>query len=112
MHNNVTVVIRRLLSRSSPSNSTDFCRALIENVADSDGDVNTVTLVSWRIPSDRFVAVVTLPRRGGFYAVGSADAYAYDTRAAVFAEGRGEASGHSARFAAAGGQLVRARGDV
>jgi hypothetical protein len=41
MHSNIRIAIRRLHARSSPTHTTNILRALIEDMSDSDGNVNT-----------------------------------------------------------------------
>jgi hypothetical protein len=48
MHNNIGIPIRRFNARSSPTHATNILRALIEDMSDSDGNVNTANVSAKR----------------------------------------------------------------
>ena len=113
MHDDIRIPVRALLARGFEAVRRDLVRALVEDVADCDGDVDTTHQKS---PVSQLLRTVTLhansPRRTGLLPARAADSHAHDPRVTDLAERRREAAGDFARLVAAGGQLVCAGGDV
>ena len=118
MHDDIGIPIRALLARSFQAVRRDLVRALVEDVADCDGDVDTTNQKKKSQSDPRQPATTygdTLcnsPRRTRLLPARAADSHAHDPRVADLAERRREAAGDFARLVAAGGQLVCAGGDV
>jgi hypothetical protein len=62
MHNNIRISIRRLHARSSPTHATNILRALIEDMSDSNGNVNTANVSTRR----KMATVLQKQQRGSF----------------------------------------------
>lgn len=119
MHDDIGIPVRALLARGFQAVRRDLVRALVEDVADCDGDVDTTHQKKKESQSDSHQSVTTYgdtlcnsPRRTGLLPAWAADSHAHDPRVADLAERRREATGDFARLVAAGGQLVCAGGDV
>jgi hypothetical protein len=133
VHNDVRVIVRRHLTRSSQPERRDFVRARVEDLADSDRDIDTnVTKSRYQLgnqiksnegfslpipsaspsfnltPKDRS----DLPRRRRLLSVRGPDSDTDHPSVANLAERRSEATSYGTEVSSAGGQFVSAGGEV